>query len=119
VSSPSQGSRAAAVVSPERWVWPAFARGVLSNMVGHTAALVIRAVGLVILARSLTPYDFGLCRRLSSQCPIRADRIGSQYDGFFWFDSVCFAMSGGSHSSSVASHSSTQAGSPAIIWRTA
>jgi hypothetical protein len=28
-------------------------------------------------------------------------------------------MSGGSNSSSASSHSSTQAGSPAIIWRTA
>lgn len=43
-----------------RWLWRAFARSVRDNVVAEFAVQVIRVGAMVILARSLSPHDFGL-----------------------------------------------------------
>ena len=42
-----------------RWLWRAFARSVRDNMVAEVAVQVIRIGGMIVLARSLSPHDFG------------------------------------------------------------
>jgi PST family polysaccharide transporter len=46
------------------WLWQAFARSVRSNMVAEVAVQAIRIGGMVILARALSPHDFGLFKVL-------------------------------------------------------
>ncbi|HSY79160.1 MAG TPA: hypothetical protein VK884_06105, partial [Verrucomicrobiae bacterium] len=53
-----------AVANVEGWQTPAFARGVRDNVIGEVALQVVRIGGLVVLARALTPSDFGLFRVL-------------------------------------------------------
>ena len=53
-----------AVANVEGWHTPAFARGVRDNVIGEVALQVVRIGGLVVLARALTPSDFGLFRVL-------------------------------------------------------
>jgi O-antigen/teichoic acid export membrane protein len=48
----------------EGWHSPAFARGVRDNVIGEIGLQVVRVGGLVVLARALTPSDFGLFRVL-------------------------------------------------------
>jgi hypothetical protein len=53
-----------AVANVEGWHTPAFARGVRDNVIGEVGLQVVRIGGLVVLARALTPSDFGLFRVL-------------------------------------------------------
>jgi len=53
-----------AVAKVGGWHSPAFARGVRDNVIGEIALQVVRIGGLVVLARELTPSDFGLFRVL-------------------------------------------------------
>ena len=48
-----------AVANVEGWHSPAFARGVRDNVIGEVGLQVVRIGGLVVLARALTPSDFG------------------------------------------------------------
>src|SRR6267154_5517829 len=52
------------VANVEGWHSPAFARGVRDNVIGEIALQVVRIGGLIVLARALTPSDFGLFRVL-------------------------------------------------------
>jgi O-antigen/teichoic acid export membrane protein len=61
MAAPTDISSAANV---EGWHSPAFARGVRDNVIGEVGLQVVRIGGLVILARALTPSDFGLFRVL-------------------------------------------------------
>ncbi len=53
-----------AVANVEGWHSPGFARGVRDNVIGEVGLQVVRIGGLVVLARALTPSDFGLFRVL-------------------------------------------------------
>ena len=53
-----------AVANVEGWHTPGFARGVRDNVIGEVALQAVRIGGLVVLARALTPSDFGLFRVL-------------------------------------------------------
>jgi O-antigen/teichoic acid export membrane protein len=52
------------VANLEGWHSPAFARGVRDNVIGEIGLQAVRIGGLVVLARALTPSDFGLFRVL-------------------------------------------------------
>jgi O-antigen/teichoic acid export membrane protein len=52
------------VTNVEGWHSPAFARGVRDNVIGEIGLQAVRIGGLVILARALTPSDFGMFRVL-------------------------------------------------------
>src|SRR5713101_3933264 len=52
------------VANVEGWHSPAFARGVRDNVIGEIGLQAVRIGGLVVLARALTPSDFGLFRVL-------------------------------------------------------
>lgn len=47
-----------------RWLWSAFARSVRNNMVAEVLVQGIRISGIVVLARALSPHDFGLFKIL-------------------------------------------------------
>lgn len=47
-----------------RWLWSAFARSVRDNMMAEFVVQVLRIGGMVILARALSPHDFGLFKIL-------------------------------------------------------
>ncbi len=47
-----------------RWLWNAFARSVRDNMVAEFVVQALRIGGIVILARALSPHDFGLFKIL-------------------------------------------------------
>jgi O-antigen/teichoic acid export membrane protein len=53
-----------AVADGGGWHSPAFARGVRDNVIGEIGLQVVRIGGLVVLARALSPSDFGLFRVL-------------------------------------------------------
>jgi len=46
------------------WLWSAFARSVRDNMVAEFLVQALRIGGLVVLARALSPHDFGLFKIL-------------------------------------------------------
>ena len=52
------------VANVEGWHSPKFARGVRDNVIGEVGLQVVRIGGLVVLARALTPSDFGMFRVL-------------------------------------------------------
>ena len=47
-----------------RWLWSAFARSIRDNMVAEVVVQVLRIAGIVVLARALSPHDFGLFKIL-------------------------------------------------------
>ena len=47
-----------------RWLWSAFARSVRDNMVAEFVVQALRIGGMVVLARALSPHDFGLFKIL-------------------------------------------------------
>ncbi len=47
-----------------RWLWNAFARSVRDNMVAEFVVQALRVGGMVVLARALSPDDFGLFKIL-------------------------------------------------------
>jgi PST family polysaccharide transporter len=47
-----------------RWLWSAFARSIRDNMVAEVVVQVLRIGGIVVLARALSPNDFGLFKIL-------------------------------------------------------
>src|SRR5260221_5438683 len=47
-----------------RWLWSAFARSVRDNMVAEFVVQALRVGGMVVLARALSPNDFGLFKIL-------------------------------------------------------
>lgn len=47
-----------------RWLWNAFARSVRDNMVAEFVVQALRVGGMVVLARALSPHDFGLFKVL-------------------------------------------------------
>ncbi len=47
-----------------RWLWGAFARSIRDNMVAEVVVQVLRLGGIVVLARALSPNDFGLFKIL-------------------------------------------------------
>ena len=53
-----------AVANVEGWHTPAFARGVRDNVIGEVGLQVVRIGGLIVLARALSPSDFGMFRVL-------------------------------------------------------
>jgi len=46
------------------WLWHAFARSVRDNMVAEFLVQALRVGGMVVLARALSPHDFGLFKIL-------------------------------------------------------
>ena len=46
------------------WLWSAFARSVRDNMVAEFVVQALRVGGMVVLARALSPHDFGLFKIL-------------------------------------------------------
>ncbi|HEV2169350.1 MAG TPA: lipopolysaccharide biosynthesis protein [Candidatus Binatus sp.] len=55
---PSEGAE------PNSWLWSAFARSVRDNMVAELLVQALRVGGIVVLARALSPHDFGLFKIL-------------------------------------------------------
>jgi O-antigen/teichoic acid export membrane protein len=53
-----------AVANVEGWHSPTFARGVRDNVVGEVGLQIVRIGGLIVLARALSPSDFGMFRVL-------------------------------------------------------
>jgi O-antigen/teichoic acid export membrane protein len=49
---------------PNRWLWSAFARSIRDNMMAEFVVQALRIGGMVILARALSPHDFGLLKIL-------------------------------------------------------
>ena len=47
-----------------RWLWGAFARSIRDNMVAEIVVQALRIGGIVVLARALSPHDFGLFKIL-------------------------------------------------------
>ncbi len=47
-----------------RWLWGAFARSIRDNAVAEVVVQVLRVGGIVVLARALSPHDFGLFKIL-------------------------------------------------------
>ena len=47
-----------------RWLWSAFARSIRDNMVAEVVVQLLRIGGIVVLARALSPQDFGLFKIL-------------------------------------------------------
>src|SRR5580693_6549430 len=47
-----------------RWLWHSFARSVRDNMVAEFLVQALRVGGIVVLARALSPDDFGLFKIL-------------------------------------------------------
>jgi polysaccharide transporter, PST family len=47
-----------------RWLWGAFARSIRDNMVAEFLVQALRIGGVVVLARALSPHDFGLFKIL-------------------------------------------------------
>lgn len=62
---PASKTQAPEQIDRESWLWRAFARSVRDNMVAEFAVQVIRVGGIVILARALSPHDFGLFKILA------------------------------------------------------
>ena len=49
---------------PNGWLWSAFARSIRDNMIAEIVVQALRIGGMVILARALSPHDFGLLKIL-------------------------------------------------------
>jgi O-antigen/teichoic acid export membrane protein len=49
---------------PNGWLWSAFARSIRDNMVAEFLVQALRVGGIVVLARALSPHDFGLFKVL-------------------------------------------------------
>jgi O-antigen/teichoic acid export membrane protein len=47
-----------------RWLWGAFARSIRDNAIAEVVVQVLRIGGIVVLARALSPHDFGLFKIL-------------------------------------------------------
>ncbi len=55
---------ASEVAEPNDWLWQSFARSVRDNVVAEVVVQTLRIVGMIILARALSPDDFGLFKVL-------------------------------------------------------
>jgi hypothetical protein len=51
-------------VERNRWLWHAFARSVRANVMAEFVVQALRIGGIVVLARALSPHDFGLFKIL-------------------------------------------------------
>lgn len=49
---------------PNKWLWGAFARSIRDNMMAEFIIQGLRIGGMVILARALSPHDFGMLKIL-------------------------------------------------------
>jgi hypothetical protein len=47
-----------------RWLWHAFARSVRASVMAEFVVQALRIGGIVVLARALSPHDFGLFKIL-------------------------------------------------------
>jgi lipopolysaccharide exporter len=61
---PSANGDAIEHAERNRWLWSAFARSVRDNMVAEFVVQALRIGGMVVLARALSPHDFGLFKIL-------------------------------------------------------
>ncbi|MGA9723018.1 MAG: oligosaccharide flippase family protein, partial [Candidatus Binatus sp.] len=61
---PVIGADASDRAERNRWLWNAFARSVRDNMVAEFVVQALRIGGIVVLARALSPDDFGLFKIL-------------------------------------------------------
>jgi O-antigen/teichoic acid export membrane protein len=63
-SAPRLSAHTTTTAERNTWLWTAFARSVRDNVMGEIVVQAIRIGGMVILARALTPHDFGWFRIL-------------------------------------------------------